>query len=54
MKNNIIAINDNKFKSIFISVNFMRKLKREENAKGHAQHKGSLRAERHFEGDKLP
>jgi len=33
MKNNIILINDNKFKSIFVSVNFIRKLKKEENSK---------------------
>jgi len=33
MKKNITLINDNKFKSIFISVNFIRNLKKEENAK---------------------
>lgn len=33
MKNNITLINDNKFKSIFVSVNFIRNLKKEENAK---------------------
>ena len=33
MKENLIVINDNKFKSIFISVNFMRKLSKEENHK---------------------
>lgn len=33
MKNNIILVNDKKFKSIFLSVNFIRKLKKEENAK---------------------
>lgn len=33
MKNKITLINDNKFKSIFVSVNFMRQLNKEENAK---------------------
>ena len=33
MKENLIVINDNKFKSIFISVNFIRKLSKEENHK---------------------
>ena len=33
MKNNITLINDNKFKSIFVSVNFIRSLRKEENAK---------------------
>jgi predicted Zn-dependent peptidase len=33
MKSNITLINDDKFKSIFISVNFLRELKKEENAK---------------------
>lgn len=33
MKNNIKLVNDNKFKSVFVSVNFIRNLKKEENAK---------------------
>ncbi len=33
MKKDIILINDNKFKSIFVSINYIRKLKKEENAK---------------------
>lgn len=33
MKKNIILINDNKFKSIFVSVNYIRKLNKVENAK---------------------
>lgn len=33
MKKDIIVVNDNKFKSIFISVNFVRKLNKEENHK---------------------
>lgn len=33
MKENIIIVNDNKFKSIFVSVNFLRKLNKDENHK---------------------
>ena len=33
MKDKVICVNDNKFKSIFVTVNFVRKLKKEENAK---------------------
>lgn len=33
MKKNIILVNDNKFKSVFISVNFIRNLKKGENAR---------------------